>query len=126
MPVTVRWIDEQHTAIQMEFSGQWQWPELNEARDLAWEMLETANEPVNFVLYNAHEVWMPPNYLENLRGIVAEVHPNAGLMVIVSTNPLFRALFELFNKVAMRVGFSYRFVASLEDAYTLLDLSQAA
>lgn len=123
MAIETFWVDRQCTTIQMVFSGQWQWGELKQARAEAAAMLDRVDYTVNFIMYSPQEVWMPPNYIQNLKDVVSHVHPNTGMVVIVSTNPLFRTMFEMFNQIATVVSFQYRFVKSLEGAYKLLDIS---
>ncbi|MAS37026.1 MAG: hypothetical protein CL610_23705 [Anaerolineaceae bacterium] len=123
MAIETFWVDRQYTTIQMVFSGQWQWDELKQARTEAATMLDEVDYAVNIIVYSEQETWMPPNYIQNVREVVSQVHPNAGLVVIVSTNPLFRTMFEMFNQIATVVSFQYRFVKSLEGAYKLLDIS---
>ena len=123
MAIETFWVDRQYTTIQMVFSGQWQWDELKQARTEAATMLDEVDYAVNIIVYSEQETWMPPNYIQNVREVVSQVHPNAGLVVIVSTSPLFRTMFEMFNQIATVVSFQYRFVKSLEGAYKLLDIS---
>ena len=120
MGVTVEWHDNDRKVILMCFMSRWTWEQAHEAVKDANAMLDTVNYKVDFVIYAESEAWMPPNYNFNVARMTRVIHPNAGLMVIVSTNTLFRQLFFVFRAVNRGASFAYRMVPSLDAAFELL------
>jgi hypothetical protein len=60
--------------------------------------------------------WMPGDFNKNVLDIIREIHPNMGLLVVVSHNALFEQLFRLFVTMNGGVPFDFIFTQSLDAA----------
>jgi hypothetical protein len=122
MSVTVRWDNEDHTVLRLDFEAPWTWAEQQQAIDQAKPMAESVSWTVDIIcdLHNGPEfpLGFPMKYLRR----TAEMVPNnAGITIVVGASPLVQSLLLATMQVFANVKYRTFFAHSLEDAYAMLD-----
>jgi hypothetical protein len=125
-PAIVQWENEEHTIIRFTLRQRWMWSDVRAAKEQIDSMMGTVDHKVNLIVSNEHTNWMPGNFNQNVLDIIDNLHPNMGLLVVVSNNALFEQLFRLFVTLNGGVPFEFVFVQSLEAARATLLAASAA
>jgi hypothetical protein len=126
LPVIIDWENEEHTIIRFTLRQRWMWSDVRAAKEQIDSMMSTVDHKVNLIVSNEHTNWMPGNFNQNVLGIIRDIHPNMGLLIVVSTNALFEQLFRLFVTLNGGVPFEFVFVQSVDAAHeTLLESAVA-
>jgi hypothetical protein len=125
-PVIVEWENEAHTIIRFSLRQRWMWSDVHAAKAQIDGMMSTVDHKVNLIVSTEHGNWMPGNFNQNVLDIIRDIHPNMGLLVIVSSNMLFEQLFRLFVTLNGGVPFEFIFVQSVDAARAALLEAPAA
>jgi hypothetical protein len=115
-PVIIEWENDAHTIIRFTLRQRWMWADVRAAKMQIDSMMCTVNHKVNLIVSNEQTNWMPGNFNVNVLGIIRNIHPNMGLLIVVTHNPMFEQLFRLFVTLNGGVPFDFIFVPSLEMA----------
>lgn len=125
-PVIVEWENEAHTIIRFSLRQRWMWSDVHAAKVQIDGMMSTVDHKVNLIVSTEHGNWMPGNFNQNVLEVIRDIHPNMGLLVIVSSNMLFEQLFRLFVTLNGGVPFEFIFVQSVDAARAALLEAPAA
>lgn len=116
VPVVIEWDNDEHTVIRFTLRQRWMWADVRAAKEQINGMMDTVNHKVHLIVSNELTNWMPGNFNLNVLGIIQNIHPNLGLVIVVVNNPMFEQLFRLFVTLNGGVPFQFVFVSSLEKA----------
>ncbi|MBC6936149.1 MAG: hypothetical protein DWB42_09945 [Chloroflexi bacterium] len=120
MPVIVEWDDPpQNSIIRMTLYGAWGWEDVRGAVKEANQRLDSADAPVDFIIHLQDSALVPPNFKANVGGFVRDIHPKAGLVVMVLPKIL-NEILPIFSALNGGMGFEYRFAPSVETARQIL------
>lgn len=125
-PVIVEWENEARTIIRFSLCQRWMWSDVHAAKVQIDGMMSTVDHKVNLIVSTEHGNWMPGNFNQNVLEVICDIHPNMGLLVIVSSNMLFEQLFRLFVTLNGGVPFEFIFVQSVDAARAALLEAPAA
>ena len=120
MPATVSWENDEHTIIRFTLGQRWRWSDVRAAKEQIDKMMSTVDHKVHLITSNEHTNWMPGDFNRNVLGIIRDIHPNMGLLVVVSHNALFEQLFRLFATMNGGVPFDFIFTQSIDAAREVL------
>jgi hypothetical protein len=120
MPIYVEWANETHTLIEMRFQRRWTWAEVATAKQQVDALLDQQHSPVNLLVCGDTSNWLPDGYLDNALRLTRNIHPNIGLIVIVTANPLFEQLFRVFTALTGKLPIRVIFVRTLDEANNTL------
>ncbi len=117
MPVLYTWENDSDTVMRVTFAGRWNWTEAAYARGKIYEILDTLDHKVDFVICYDNENWLPANYYDNMyRFSVFDIHPNAGTVVFVLKNELFAQFLRLFITFNGSLKIRFAHAKSIEEA----------
>lgn len=116
MAVIVAWEDDTQSTLCVTLQHRWEWEDIENARTQINTMLDSLTYKVDLMVCGDTENWLPGNFNQNMLNLTQTVHPNLGLVVIVTSNVLFEQLFRLFVRLRGGVPFDFLFVESVEAA----------
>jgi hypothetical protein len=116
----VQWDNSEKTIILQTFSPCWEWQDLHLAREESRRLLDSVSHKVHFISDMQKTIRVPGNYFEQMSKLVEDVHPNVGLSVTVTPNPLIKEMFYIFSAMKGGIDFEYRFVRTMDEARDLL------
>src|SRR5262245_51796 len=109
MPVNIYWDNEEKTIVRMEYVGRWTWEELFTATTQSHTMLDEVAHKVDFIHVWLQSDGMPPSVLVHAKNLIEKRHPNVGVVVLVWSNTLIKAMWTAFSKVYANLTKRYTF-----------------
>jgi len=127
MVIRVLWDDGAENAIRYELQGHWDWDEIDEANELAYQLLSQANHEVSIIIHLSKDPNFPMevalSYGRNI-ALAARNYPNfSGHIVVVGANTLnitFDQMTRYTHTRATRYVDTY-FCETLYDARNVLE-----
>lgn len=120
MNINVEWDNSEKTIILQTYGLHWGWEDVHAARAQSVILMDSVSHKVHFIINVQKSPRIPSNYMEHVQAIVQDVHPNMGLSITVTTNPLVKELFYVFSAMTGGVDFEYQFVLTVDEARTIL------
>jgi hypothetical protein len=120
MNAQVQWDNPEKTIIRKTFDKLWEWSDLYAARIESRKLLDSVHHKVHFINDLGASPRVPGHQTDAIDGLVEDIHPNTGLCVIVTTNPLLKELFFVFSAMKGGVEIEYRFARSIEEAREII------
>lgn len=122
--IEVRWYNESDNIVIQEFSGEWDWDELNEAMKTSFEWMGKVEKPAALIVDMHH-----PDSVKNIQAgayakfqrIRAFVPLNLGLIIVVGVSPIMQSLARMFIMAVKHTKVRVEFVTSLGDVDRLLE-----
>jgi hypothetical protein len=121
MAVLTQWDDPQRTILRYVFSGRYTWEDLHTAAKSAQRLLDSVYHPVDVILDIQHSSHTPREFIGEFRRLATITHPNTGLHILVSNNPLNALLFQTFAGMYRHLAPRYTLVSTLDAAYGLIN-----
>jgi hypothetical protein len=104
MNITVDWLDNPRQIILFKVSGEWTWEEMDAARIILYQMLDSREYPI-YVVYDYSEAGrLPANSFIRMRRTRLGTHASAAFTSIVGMSPVYRMMLETFLKIYSRFG----------------------
>jgi hypothetical protein len=119
MPVTIQWDNEEKSIVRMQYVGRWTWEELYAATTQSHTMLDEVDHKVDFIHDWLKSNAIPANAIVHSKNLIEKRHPNVGIVVLVWTNPVIKAMWTAFSsKVYANLTKRYTFwlTSSIEEA----------
>jgi hypothetical protein len=123
MPVRVTWVDDAHTILRTDTSGEWDWIDYYQSLDEVKRRIESVPHRVDLICTRQPDASTPPgSLLPHLIRALSLVPPGLNSVVIVSQRQSAQALFGLFQLMRQRQSHSARVlvIPTLEEALTML------
>ncbi|NWF69888.1 MAG: hypothetical protein HXY40_12455 [Chloroflexi bacterium] len=93
MPIAILWDDTHQTTLRYDISGQWNWPEMDQAMETIYTHMDASEHArIDAIIHFRGGVNVPPDAIMRIRQLQARSHPKAGLTVMVGLNPFVKAL----------------------------------
>lgn len=125
MPINVEWDNEERTIIRYDIRDPWHLPEYSRALFHTWSMIESVEHSVHVVVDFTHAMSFPRNLLSNAASTNNQLHPRQGLVIGIKVSPYLQMMVRVATRVFPRLGHNVFFVATLQDAYTLIKTYEA-
>jgi hypothetical protein len=116
MPTSICWDNDDHTIIRFTLGQRWRWSDVRAAKEQIDLMMSTVDHKVHLIASNEHTNWMPGDFNRNVLGLIHDIHPNMGSLVVVCNNSLFEQLFRLFATMNGGMPFDFIFTQTIEAA----------
>jgi hypothetical protein len=114
------WDNPEKTVILQSFDDPWDWDDVIAAQYEINSLLDTVTYKVHLISDMKKTPRIPGNYFEEMSKLVDNVHPNVGLSITVTANPLLKEMFYIFTAKRGGVDFEYRFMNTVEEARRFL------
>jgi hypothetical protein len=122
MSITVKWDDEGHTVLRMEFKAHWTIQELRTVGMDAIQLIRTAGHPVYMINDFSGSASVPIGVLWQARSLNQMRPPNWEAGITITTDGLARNLLDLFGLVYMGQRRKQLFVVRTnEEALQMVD-----
>lgn len=125
MPISLVWDDAEKRVLRYDIEGRWMWDEMFKAFDEGAALMKDIDYTVNFIvnpLDAPARNYIPPNSLGNTIRMYNRALPNAGVTVLITTNPTVTTLLRLLTTLNPRIAARYMVAESLEVAREKLAL----
>jgi hypothetical protein len=120
MSVTIKWDNEERTALRYTFTGCWQWQEFQETFGQAQQMLRSVRHAVD-VIADFHESSCAPTEVLARLAYVGNCPPkNLRRSVIVGTKAFAMTSFAVFSAFYTQQARACQFAYTLDRARSLL------
>ncbi len=126
MSVRVAWDNTAKTIVRYVFEGRWTWNEFYPAYDEAIAMEKSMPHRVHVIVDLRKGVGVPANALMHVKNISDKQPDNIGLTVLVTTSSFVHSLYQIGVKFYHKIGYYFRVVDSMDEAYTMIAESDAA
>jgi hypothetical protein len=127
MPLHISWDNDEKTIIRCEGEGKWTWDDYHDALNQVMDMAKTVSNRVDLIIVQKPGSITPrgsgqPHYERALK-----IRPdNFGMNVVITQSTLARTMVDIWSKVpGNKLAGQIKLVASLEDAYAVIDQEQA-
>lgn len=121
MGIHAQWDNETKTAIHSVADGEWDWDDAYAITMQINAMIESVQRKVDLIIGDDMPLRgkVPPNAVTHWRNAYRNLHPNAGLIVIVGVDPFVRALMNAVIKLT-RSDHRIKMVGTLAQARALV------
>jgi hypothetical protein len=128
MAVHVYWQDAQHTILCAEAAGNWMWDEYYLAIDQMIEMMAGRSDRMDIINIKRPGAQMPRgSAITHFENALQRLPAHCVLVVNVTAHPFARVMATVFNRLHPgQIGKRVHFVASLEDAMSLISQHRKA
>lgn len=116
MSVQVEWDNEARTIILWTFVGRWTWGEYDEAREQAIAMIQTGDQPVDF-LYDVRQMSIiPADLITRFKARYLDRPKSARLYLVVGTDEYLQILWNTFTRLPYASHLKVHYFDTLEEA----------
>ena len=99
MTIMVSWDNEEKTAIRLDFSGQWNWEEYDDAIDTAYFMIAEIGHKVDIITNLARDSAVPGDEsLRHFQRALRQMPTNVDLTITSGGNSFSRMVFSSFQR----------------------------
>jgi hypothetical protein len=120
MKITTRWANDSKTIICSVIEEGWTWEDFIDNANHIGTLLDQVDHPANIVIYMQSK--RPPKDLLGHFPTASQApfftHPNAGLLIVVGTEGITRAMANILMKT-YRQGHRVRLVETIEEAFAI-------
>lgn len=116
MPITVIWDNDEKTAFHWIFEGKWNWKEYAQAMDQADKLAKEVEHPIDVIVNMAQSKLIPSHALSNIRAKMGAEPHKLGLVVIITNNPLVKAIGNALPRLNRRFENKIAIAATVEQA----------
>ena len=123
MGITVRWYDDQQTAILYDVTDRWNWTDVADSIQEAIRLLDSVDHAVHLLVDVRSSTTIPPlnpSGLQRVANAPTMNHPNTGLVILIGPGPLIKILFDMFSRIYPRTAVLYQVVPTMEEAEALM------
>jgi hypothetical protein len=123
MPVHVQWDNPENTILRYDVEGHWTWEEFLEAFQKARIMAASTQHTIHAIVHPADNKslgYLPSGTLSQVIQLYRNAPSNFGLTAIISDSDFFNIFNRISRQLYPRIADRYLFVASLEEARSLL------
>jgi hypothetical protein len=123
MGILVRWDDQAHTRILIEFETSWTWTDLDQALQQADHLIGSVPQSVDIII-DVEGSSLPGDFLNAAKNLLANPAPraNEGRRVVVGASSLIRTAYQTLQKTfsARLTGREVLFANDLAQARSML------
>jgi hypothetical protein len=123
MPIVPIWDNDEKTIVRHIFQGHWSIEEIRVSARMAWQMMHTVEHPVHAILDMREGDILPSGGVLAQTSRIATNRPkNAGVIILITRNPIVRTLGKAFRAAYGRFhpNLRFYFADTIEDAYQLI------
>jgi hypothetical protein len=121
MGIDVSWDDEAHTILHYKMDGRWRWNDLYEAVKAGHALNSDTSHEVYAIVNLEHGLGVPPSAMTQFGTLATLTRPNTKVVVFVGGGGFVSTLIKAFNRIYHGSGVQTCWVATLGDAYALID-----
>lgn len=115
--VSIKWDNPEKTILHYTFRGNWNWDDYLEKLNTGRKMMAEV-EHIVCILNDMCEMGMlPPNFISTARNVITSRPNNTGLVIFLTTNTFFKAMYRVLSKLLEEVPTRYVLVTTEEEAY---------
>src|SRR5262249_38213986 len=96
------------------------WEVIHSQQEMLFAMLNEVSHVVDIIIL-VHEPHSVRQLVPNLKRLIARVHPNEGVKVVVNAESYIQEVFSIMGRVNHSIAVSWHFVATLEAAERFLN-----
>jgi hypothetical protein len=126
MAIRVQWDNPDKTILRFTYDREWAWDEVYSALEEKRRLLGTVQHPVDTLVDMRAVVTIPVGALIHARRLAEQANGNERVTLVVGANPFILSLVDLVRNLHPAFIKNYRFVSTLNDAYTLLNHQRSA
>lgn len=119
MNIRYQWEDDAKSILRVIMGGRFSWEEAAEATSQVRAELSAVTHRVAVIADYSRNVFISPNYSDNMRRLLYPPPPNIELLVSMG-NPLKWELFRLFLQLNGDLGVPNAYADTLEEALTII------
>lgn len=102
MSINVTWDNDNRTAIRLDFNGQWNWEEYDDAIDSAYFMIAEVGHKVNIITNLSRDAMLPVDEsVRHFQRALRQMPSNVGLTVTSGGNSFSRKVFSSFQRTLL-------------------------
>lgn len=121
MSIRVRWHDDDHQLLIVQFTSHWTWNEFFRAKATMDNLLDHTNEHINCICLVPSDLILPPDSIRNGKHAFAMIHPNLNHIVIARSNILIRTIYKMVSKQSPTIINSITLAESQDHAMQFLE-----
>lgn len=121
--IRITWDNTQHTVLRFELAGEWDQDVFLSSLQTTRIYLDTAHQPVSFIVSVHTSFQFPSSILSNIRRILSSQHPSCGQhLVFVGCEAILKPLDQIVRQAYGRKPMKMKthFTDSLESARMIL------
>jgi hypothetical protein len=117
MTINVSWDSDQKTIIRWDFKGVWKWDDFNRAREKSFELMDTVDHIVDFMIDTRECSLVPHDLASRIKEIAYKYprHRNGGIKVVLGTDSYLQLFWNIFSAILPRNYRAY-FASTPEEA----------
>ena len=125
MGIHAQWDNEAKTAIHAAADGEWDWDDASAVTMQINEMIECVDHRVDLIIGDEtkRRDKIPPNAVTHWRDAYRNLHPKAGLIIIIGVDPFVKTLLNVVIKLT-RSDHRIRMVDTFAEARALVNQRQ--
>ncbi len=105
MGITVTWDNVERTTIRLDFAGEWNWEEYDDATDMAYFMIAEVGHKVDLITNLSRDVGLPSDdSLRHFQRALRQKPANIGLTITSGGNSFSRNVFSSFQRTLAAVS----------------------
>ncbi len=120
MSITVTWANEQKTAFNWQFQGQWTWLEYSEAMKQSNAMSDEVSHRIDVIVDLRQSGMIPSNALSYVRFERAEHPEKMGRIAVVGASIFVKTLIDILSRLNQNFQSRFRVVKTMEEAQQIL------
>jgi hypothetical protein len=121
MGVQVQWDNIDKTIIRYDFKGIWTWNDFYAAHKQAQELGATVPHHIDLILDMRAVSRLPGNALLHIKQYADKQPRNVGLAICITSDHFVQTIYSMDTPAHHRTEQSFRFAASLDEAYRLIN-----
>jgi hypothetical protein len=125
MGITVKWYDETHTLLFVQYDVEWTMNDFRESIETSYNLMETVEHPVDIIQDLSQMRHFPVVLMSMGRFTEAKAHPRKRYMIMAGANMFVEKLIGVAKVIAPSVTEDLHFVPTLDQAFIKLDALRA-
>ena len=120
MSVTVEWANPEKTILCFRISNPWTWEDYYNATDEAWDMMQTVDHIVDYVIDMTGTKIVPPNAMSHIRRRASRTHPHKGMGIFVGVSGFMKVIIDMIGNIIPTSKANVRTCTTLTEAYAII------
>ncbi len=125
MAIRVSWYNDNRTALLYRFPQEWTWDTFYAVKAEADRLLDAVDYPVVLIFDMTETCAIPSGALFQARTLISRAHPRGKPIMLVSTNAVVEAMYNLVSRLHVGIHDWIKLVATFDEACGHLDNDDA-
>ncbi|HEX2622333.1 MAG TPA: hypothetical protein VHL11_19375 [Phototrophicaceae bacterium] len=122
MSVSVQWDNDEKSVIYYSIDDPWKWIEVHQAIDEIFAMMDGVDHVVDAIVHFKSGIKIKTGMLTEGRRLLMRQHTRSGMTVVVTSNALFRSVYNMIRVTYPRANLytAFSFATTLDEARELI------